>query len=115
MKVEIKDVEKIKNIQGVPDNEKETHINFLHSSDNCVLYTRDNSQVTKLKKCLKDNPNEYKCFAQIESDGSVVSYEFEFPKKYITFRKRNKESNLSEEQRMEIAKRFRKNTIENNV
>lgn len=109
MKVEIVDIENIKHIHGVPDNEKETHINFIESDINCILYTRDNKMVTKMKRLVKTNPENYKCYAQVESDGTVVSYEFEFPKKYLRFSTKTRSGRqFTDEERKEIGLRFKK-------
>jgi hypothetical protein len=104
MKTQITNLEEIETIQGVPEDEKETHINFLHMDHNCVLYTRDNTMVTKMKRCMAKNINDYQCYVQKDPDGTVVSYEFIFPKKYLRFATKSKE--LSEEQRKFIGERL---------
>lgn len=110
MKVKITDLENFKTIKGVPEEERETHINFLHKEQKCILYTRDNSVATKLKKKAMANMEEYEVYAQEETDGSIVSYEFMFPKKYLRFGTKSKKVSrtYTEEERKAIGDRFRK-------
>ena len=104
-------------IKGVPANEVETIVTFTKLEDEAIIYTTDNTVLTRLKKNMKSNPNEWKFvrfFKQSTNDciGEVVGVEISCPKKYISFRSSNHK--ISEEQKKKASERFKKMWEEKN-
>lgn len=103
-KVFITDVNKFESID-CPSSERETTI--CMSDDYAEIYTTEGTTVTKLKKLMLENPENWECWeAGRTREGFVSGYFFKTPRKSIVFKNRKKRD-LSEEQRKAIAQRFK--------
>lgn len=93
---------------GIDVEEKETIINYSYKDVSASLYTTDNTVINKMKKIMMKG-NDYVCFADIESDGKINSYEFIFPKKFVSLRvgSNHKKRELTDEQRKAIGERLK--------
>lgn len=101
----IKNINDIEAIHTRSIEERETTINFSYDIDKMSIYTSDNTTMTKLKKCMEENPNEWLCWEGArDSEGNITGYFLEAPKKYLTFRKNS--IKLSEENRQKASERF---------
>lgn len=74
-------------IVGVPTDEAETTVQFSRDTDTMNICTSDNTVVTKLRRLLRDFPNDYKLVRiSKDSNGNHVFYTLTAPKKLFTFR-----------------------------
>ena len=75
------------------------------------IYASDNTFITKMKHCMKANPEEFKCWeAGRDSDGCVTGYFFTCPKKYLTIRmgvKTTSNSGMTEEAKTAASERLK--------
>ena len=73
-----------------PGPEQETTICWLRDEDTASICVTDNTMITKLKKAMAKDPNNYKCFyyeGNVDpKNGKLFNYFFEIPKKLISFR-----------------------------
>ena len=62
-------------------DEAETTFIIERNSDIVKVWSSDNTYITKLKRCMKQNPDEFKCFeGSRDQDNFMTGYFFEFPK-----------------------------------
>lgn len=62
--------------------------------------------ITKLRKCVAANPDQWKCYeGSRDADGNLTGYFFEAPKKLVAFRKAST-SSMTEEQKAAFALRM---------
>lgn len=110
-------------IEAVRCNTDEAETTFIieRNSDIVKVWSSDNTYITKLKRCMKQNPDEFKCFeGSRDQDNYMTGYFFEFPKKRVSIRsKQNKKRTLSDEQKAQATQRLKKaratkNNKENN-
>lgn len=93
---------------GVMIEEQETHINFSRGDERAKIYTSDITTMTKLNKLVELQDTEWKLEDIIKlKSGEVIGKTYSCPVSLISFRKKRVQRNLSEEQRQEIASRFR--------
>ena len=71
---------------GVPASEQETTINYSRDDNCAVVYTCDNTVLTKLKRLQKANPKAYVVTRIFRMGGEVTGVEVKFPKNFLTFR-----------------------------
>ena len=108
MKIKIDSINDMFPIKTSLGDYRETTIAFYEDESTCSLITTSNKMLTKMKACFKQNPEEYVCYANT-NNGIVVSYEFIFPVKYLTFRKKKKPGRtFTEEEKKELAERMKK-------
>lgn len=90
-------------------DEQEVTIAAYRSDERMSLWVTDNTMLTKVKRCMRANPEEWK-LERVEwhKEGTVAGYEFSFPKKYLSFRTKTTTYELTDEQRAERAARFKK-------
>ena len=91
---------------------QEVAINFLRDDKIAVMTVTDNTMITKLKKLVEKDPDNYKCYicSRDPDTGEPHGYIFEFPKKCLSFRAvSTKKRTMTEEQRKAVAARFKKN------
>lgn len=74
---------------GVMFEEQETVINIMRTDDYAEIYTSDSTMMTKLDKCVTENPKQWFVSKQETVLGKVVSKTYICPKKFISFRKRD--------------------------
>lgn len=104
-------------IRGISSDEVETIINFTKLEDKAIIYTTDNTVLTKLKKRIKSNPGEWKIvrmFTRVSDNGKseITGVEISCPKKYISFKSYSRK--VSEEQKKLASERFKKMWEEKN-
>lgn len=87
-------------------SEQETTISYSRDEDIASVYTCDNTVLTKLSKLAKEYPNEYKVIMIHKIKDDISGYEFEIPKKLISFRAPTTRV-MSDEQRQAAAERLR--------
>jgi hypothetical protein len=89
--------------------EQETTISFYRNSNEACIYTSDNTTLTKLKKVVNKDPENYSVFiASINSSHKPSGYLFKCPKKYIKFGSKSNRAPMTEEQKQAIRNRFKK-------
>ena len=74
------------------------------------IYASDNTFITKMKHCMKANPDEFKCWeAGRDSDGCVTGYFFSCPKKLLTIRMGTKVSSagMTDEAKLAASERLK--------
>ena len=74
---------------GVMFEEQETVINILRTDDYAEIYTSDSTMMTKLDKCVPENPKQWSVSIHETVLGKVASKTYICPKKFISFRKRD--------------------------
>ena len=89
-------------ILSVGIEEQETHISYMRDESFAKVYTSDSTQMTRLDKLCKTNPDMYKL---IENTGRGKSYLIS-DKGLISFRAKKRE--MTEEQKRIAADRMRK-------
>lgn len=94
-------VEERKNV-SVSIDEQENHISYMRDESYAKVYTSDSTQITRLDKLCRTNPNMYKT---IEDTGRGKSYLIS-DKGLISFRAKKRE--MTEEQKRIAAERMRK-------
>lgn len=94
-------VEERKNL-SVGIEEQETHISYMRDESYAKVYTSDSTQITRLDKLCKTNPDMYKL---IEDTARGKSYLIS-DKGLISFRSKKRE--MTEEQKRIAADRMRK-------
>lgn len=88
--------------------EQEVIINFNAEEEHASLYTANPVWIRKMDKLLEQNPDQFRLGRVERVKGEVVSKEYFFPKRFVTIRSRDVKRELTEEQRKEIAERFKK-------
>ena len=95
--------------------EQETIIQISRNRDKASIWTSDNTQLTRIKRVMRKDPNSYVCTEVTRNKlGDVVGYAFECPKNLIGYRISAKRS-MSDEQRKRVSERlkeYRKNREE---
>lgn len=106
--VELYTADELESVDASSD-EQEVTIAAYRSDERMSLWVTDNTMLTKVKKCMRVNPEEWK-LERVEwhKEGTVAGYEFSFPKKYLSFRTKTTTYELTDEQRAERAARFKK-------
>lgn len=110
MRTQITNVDEIKSITSLSKEERETTISFYEDEKILTLVTSSNRMLTKLKKCMRENPNEYKCYLlSIDENKEPTGYEFIFPTKYLKFTKKAREGRVfTEEEKKQAAERLKR-------
>lgn len=94
-------------INGNSSEEQEITITSVKADGLMHIYTSDNSYLTKAKKCIRVNPEEWKITNIVfRKDGSISGVMITAPKKYLRFAAIAR--NLSEEQRAACAERLKR-------
>lgn len=84
----------------VDKDEQEFSLTTMREDDFVTCFCSDNNMLTQLKNIMKQNPNDYKCFIKyVHPDGRIGGYEFKFPKRYLKFLVRDRQYNMSQEQK----------------
>lgn len=66
--------------------EAETTINWMRGDDQIHIFTSDNVTLTKIKRAMAKNPDEWICYsAGIDERGYALGYNFIAPRKAIRF------------------------------
>lgn len=97
--------EDIINVSCASD-ERETTVQFSYNEKTAYIFTSDNTMITKLRKCVVANPDQWKCYeGSRDADGNLTGYFFEAPKKLVAFRKASV-SSMTDEQKAAFALRM---------
>lgn len=88
--------------------EQEVIVNFNAGDEEASLYTSNPVWIRKMDKLLEQNPEQFRSGRVVTVRGKIVSKEYSFPKRFITIRSKDVKRELSEEQRKEIAERFKR-------
>ena len=87
--------------------EQETVIQISRNRDTASIWTSDNTQLTRIKRIMRKDPNSYVCTEVTKNKlGEVVGYAFECPKNLIRYRTSFKRS-MSDEQRKRASERLK--------
>lgn len=66
--------------------EAETTVNWMRGDDKVHIFTSDNVTLTKIKRAMAKNPNEWTCYsAGTDEQGYALGYNFIAPRKAIRF------------------------------
>lgn len=86
---------------SVSVSEQETNINYMRDEDYAIVYTSDTTQMTRLDKLCKNNPDMYSLIADT---GRGKTYRVE-DKGLISFRAKKRE--MSDEAKEAASQRFK--------
>ena len=95
--------------------EQETAINWGRDDDIAIVCTSDFTVVTRISKAMEKDPDNYRCYYYEQNrdseTGRLGNYFFEVPKKLISFHveRKSTERSYTEEERMALGNRFRRN------
>lgn len=97
---------------GSSTEEQETVVNYRRSDEYAYVETTDQTVLTKLKKLVSQNPEEWVIDnitvpKDSTSKTNITSIRVRCPKKYISYRARSIEREITEEQRQALADRLR--------
>ena len=104
--VELYTADELESVDASSD-EQEVTIAAYRSDERMSLWVTDNTMLTKVKRCMRANPEEWK-LERVEwhKEGTVAGYEFSFPKKYLSFRTKTTSFELSEEEKAARARKL---------
>lgn len=88
--------------------EQEVSITFNAGEDAADIYTADPVWIRKFDKLVTQNPEQFIVKDEYLHDGKIIAKRYTFPKRFITIRSKTKKMELTEEQRVEIANRLRR-------
>lgn len=75
------------NITGNSAEETEVCVTAVKPESNAVIYTSDNTYLTKFKKLITSNPKSWKITQVVErADGTISGVMLQAPKKCLSFR-----------------------------
>lgn len=82
-------------------------IQISRNRDTASIWTSDNTQLTKIKRIMRKDPNSYVCTGVTKNKlGEIVGYTFECPKNLIGYRTSVKRS-MSDEQLKRASERLK--------
>jgi len=90
-----------------PAEERETIIRYYENEKTASVYTSSYRMMAKLDKMVAANPVEWKVVQEETCQGDVVGKFYECPVKFISFRSKSVQQNLTEEQKAERVQRMR--------
>lgn len=94
--------------------EQETSISMMRNDSKVLIFTSDNTFITKLKRVMIKCPDNFKCYVSgYDRNDNPVGYFIEGPKKILSIRAGKSKRPLTAEQRAERAARMRKLKAEN--
>ena len=111
-RVRVTDVEQIGNVVCNVD-ERETSITFGYLDARAEIFTSDNTVITKIKKCILKDPNNWECYEAGKIDGNVTGYFFVTKKSNIALRslQEREKKQLSDEERKLLGERLHKKKL----
>lgn len=88
--------------------ERETLISFNEAEDTADITAYSQAWIRKFDKLCKENPEQFKCkeWDTQRLDGRIIAKRYEFPKRFISIRTKDKISNMSDEQREQARERL---------
>ena len=81
----------------LPSEEQETTITFLRNDEFVEMYTSDSTMITKMDN-LRKKSSDYTLVSE-DQCGKIYKY----PKKFISFRTKDRSLNMSEERRQKLS------------
>lgn len=87
---------------AVSVNEQETHISYMRDEKTAEIYTSDTTQMTRLDKLCKNNPDTYSLIADTGRGKTYLCKD----KSLISFRSKKRE--FTDEQKTAASDRFKK-------
>lgn len=111
-KVKITNIDQISNV-ACNVEERETSITFGYLDKQAEIFTSDNTIITKIKKCMIKDPNNWECFEAGRIDGNVTGYFFVTKKSNIALRslQEREKRQLSDEERKLLGERLHKKKL----
>lgn len=98
-------------LSGSSIAEQETTISIQRDSDLAYIETTDQTMFTKLKKRVNENSDEWAVADVTTAAGGnpniITSAVFTCPKKYVSFRTKTTTREMTDEERQQVAERFR--------
>jgi len=95
-------------VAACPVDEQETTIQVSRDEGVLNIWSSDNTMITKLRKCVEEGPDTWKCWeGSRDADGRVTGYFFSAPRKMLTLRANPIVRDYTDEQRAEMAERMR--------
>ena len=91
--------------------EQEIVINASRTDTMDSMYVTDRRWITKMDKKVKESPNLFKVKDVHRVQGEVIGKTYEFPSKLITIRTKERNVEMTEEQKRQTAERFAKYRI----
>lgn len=89
------------NIDYIPIDEQETTISISRDRDEAHIWTSDQTMITKLDKMIAINPGVYVVHDTTENEeGRILVREYRMPKRLISFRSQQKQSEKARLQRL---------------
>lgn len=85
---------------NTPIYEQETIITFCRDSDMATVYTADTTMMTKFDKLVETSGDWYLTGTHKFKDGTIADKTYECPKRFISFRSKERQGQeLTEEQK----------------
>ena len=90
-------------------DEQDITISAYRNDDRFEAWVTDNVMLTKIKAGMKGAPEEYRLEEIVwHKDGTVAAYKFSFPKRFLTFRTKDRKVEMTEEEKAAMAERLKK-------
>lgn len=96
---------------SIPLDEQETTISFGRTDAHAIVWTNDKTVMTKLDKLCEASPENYECIevGKSREDGLVMDKRYRIKdKSLLSFRSKKIKREMTDEQRAEIAERFKR-------
>lgn len=104
MEYSFKTTEDFPTIKCVDMDDAETTASFARRENYAVIYTSDNTMLTKFKKKILANPDQWKVTRIYKmANGDVTGYEITCPKKYLRFITSETHKSMSDERKAKAA------------
>lgn len=94
-------------IRGVISDEQETTVVVSRNLDQMDIYTSDNIYLTKLKKLITSNPDEWKLVDVYEGKDGITGVRVRAPKNLLSLREKTVKRELTDEQREAASNRMK--------
>lgn len=91
---------------GVDVEEQETIISFLRGDEEIMIYTSDNTTLTKLRKLAEKGKKQYQVVQVYYIEGEPVGVKVKAPKRCLSLRAGN-EREMTDEQREALRERMK--------
>lgn len=86
--------------------EQETSISMMRNDSKVLIFTSDNTFITKIKRIIVKCPDNFRCYVSgFDRNDNPVGYFIEGPKKILSIRTGKSKKSLSPEERAERAER----------
>lgn len=90
-------------------DEQETTVQVSRDTGTLNIWSSDNTMITKLRKCVAESPDVWKCWeGSRDPDGNLTGYFFSAPRDMLTFRTKKVTREFTDEQREAAAERLKR-------